>query len=125
MKRVKEKRIKRHRRAERARAKPRGAADRSRLSVFHSNRYLWAQVIDDASGRTLASASDREVSHSGKRPKAKSLSRRERAGWVGERIAERAIAAGARAGSFDRGSRRYHGLVAALAEGARKGGLKF
>ena len=89
MKRVKEKRIKRHRRAERARAKPRGAADRSRLSVFHSNRYLWAQVIDDASGRTLASASDREVSHSGKRPKAKSLSRRERAGWVGERIAER------------------------------------
>ena len=83
------------------------------------------QLIDDTLGRTIASASDREVA--GKRAGAKRKApagRIERARFVGERIAERAIAKGVSTARFDRGSYRYHGIVAAVAEGARKGGLK-
>jgi large subunit ribosomal protein L18 len=96
----------------------RGSAPR--LSVFRSNRYLAVQIIDDVNGATLAAASDRELK------KGKTAgSRMERASAVGALIAERAKAKGITHVRFDRGRYRYHGLVAALAGGAREAGLTF
>ena len=102
----------------RIRAKVAGTAERPRLSVFRSNKYIYAQVIDDAAGHTLAAASSREEGVEGATPV-------ERSKAVGQRVAERAKAAGVEAVVFDRGGYRYHGKVAALAEGAREGGLQF
>ena len=102
----------------RIRAKVAGTAERPRLSVFRSNRYIYAQLIDDAAGRTLAAASSREDGVDG-------ASRVEKSKAVGQRLAERAKAAGVEAVVFDRGGYRYHGNVRALAEGARDGGLQF
>ncbi len=102
----------------RIRAKVAGTGQRPRLSVFRSNKYIYAQLIDDASGRTLAAASSRETDIDG-------AARVERSKVVGKRLAERARAAGVEAVVFDRGGYRYHGNVRALAEGARDGGLKF
>lgn len=109
-------------RQRRVRAKILGTADRPRFSVFRSNRYLVAQLIDDVSGRTLAYASDREMKSAAKKALPK---RNERATRVGEAIAKKAETKGIRHVTFDRGSYRYHGLVRSLAEGARRGGLKF
>ncbi|MBI4132031.1 MAG: 50S ribosomal protein L18 [Candidatus Sungbacteria bacterium] len=114
--------IQRSRRQRRVRAGIRGTAERPRLSVFRSNRYLSAQLIDDAAGVTLAAASERELRPA--RAKAET-GQAQRASLVGQEIASRAIAKGITAVRFDRGRYRYHGLVAALAAGARKGGLKF
>lgn len=111
-----EARIRRHRRV---RKKVRGTAERPRLAVFRSNRHISAQVIDDRSGRTLASASTTEA------PLRGSSGTAEAAGKVGELLASRARAAGIGNVVFDRGGNIYHGRVAALAEGARKGGLEF
>jgi large subunit ribosomal protein L18 len=111
-----EARIRRHRRV---RKKVRGSADRPRLAVHRSNKHISAQIIDDRSGRTLAAASTTEADlRSGAGTTAT-------AGTVGEKLAERAKSAGVTSVVFDRGGFIYHGRVAALADGARKGGLEF
>ena len=108
----------RMRRRRRVRAKVHGTADRPRLSVFRSNRGVFAQLIDDDSGRTLASVSWTEA-------ELKTLKPMEQAKKAGSLLAERAKAAGVERAVFDRGGYQYHGRVAALAEGAREGGLNF
>jgi large subunit ribosomal protein L18 len=108
----------RARRALRVRSQVRGTPERPRLSVFRSNRAMWAQVIDDRNGRTLASASSKQVTEAG-------LSKTDQAAKVGQLLAERAKAAGIERVVFDRGPYLYHGRVKALADGAREGGLDF
>jgi large subunit ribosomal protein L18 len=112
---AKAKRVARLRRHHRVRKKVRGDTARPRLAVYRSNRHIYAQLIDDANAATLAAASDAEVS---------GASPVERAKAVGGLIADRAKEAGVGSVVFDRGGRRYHGRVAALAEGAREGGLQ-
>jgi large subunit ribosomal protein L18 len=109
------KRLKRRRRV---RAKITGTAERPRISVFRSNRGVFAQLIDDDSGRTLAAVNWTE-------DELKSLKRMEQASKAGQLLAERAKAAGIETAVFDRGGYQYHGRVKALAEGAREGGLIF
>lgn len=106
----------------RVRVKISGTAERPRLNVFRSSRHIYAQVIDDVLGHTLAAAStlDREIA-----AEIGDKSKKEQASRVGEVIAERAKEAGISEVLFDRGGYLYHGRVQALAEGARKGGLKF
>jgi large subunit ribosomal protein L18 len=108
-------RLKRRRRV---RAKVRGSAERPRISVFRSNRGIFAQLIDDDSGRTLASVNWTESD-------LRSLKPMEQASKAGALLAERAKSAGVETAVFDRGGYQYHGRVKALAEGAREGGLKF
>ncbi len=110
-----DKRAARVRRHARVRRKVVGTAERPRLAVFRSNRHIYVQLVDDQSARTLAAASDRELTDGDKSARAKS---------VGKAIAERAKAAGVERAVFDRGGRLYHGRVRALAEGAREGGLQ-
>ena len=98
----------------RIRAKVSGTPERPRLSVFRSNKHIYAQLIDDLEGVTLAAASTRE-NDGGIGTEASKA--------VGQRIAERAKEAGVERAVFDRGGYRYHGNVKALAEGARDGGL--
>jgi large subunit ribosomal protein L18 len=112
---AKTKRGARIRRHTRVRKKISGDAGRPRLAVYRSNRHIYAQLIDDRRATTIAQASDREVSVEGKTASAKA---------VGELIAQRAKDAGIERAVFDRGGRLYHGRVAALAEGAREGGLQ-
>ena len=104
------------------RAVRKAAGDRKRLSVFRSSKNIYAQVIDDEAGRTVASASTLEKDLRGK---LKTGADSEAAGEVGKLIAERAIAAGVKDVVFDRGRYLYHGRVKALADGAREGGLNF
>jgi large subunit ribosomal protein L18 len=111
----------RDRRRTRIRKKVSGTAERPRLSVFRSNRYIYAQLIDDVSGSTLAMASSREAEVQ----KAGSACDVAAAGRVGELLAKRAKQKKIATAVFDRGGYRYHGRVAALADGARKGGLSF
>ncbi len=106
------------RRRRRVRAKVRGSAARPRLSVYRSNRGLFAQLIDDDSSRTLAQVSWTEAD-------LKELGREEQSKKAGALLAERAKAAGVEICVFDRGGYRFHGNVARLAEGAREAGLKF
>jgi large subunit ribosomal protein L18 len=96
-----------------------GSSEQPRLSVFRSNAKIYAQIIDDSKGITLAAASSFEL---GTNKKSTNI---EDAKQVGVKIAEKAIAAGVTAVSFDRNGYLYHGKVKALAEGAREGGLKF
>ena len=112
---TKAQRIKRHKRV---RSKISGTAARPRLSVFRSVENIYAQIIDDAAGCTLCSASSVEKGFEGG---GDVVSARE----VGKKIAERALAKGIETVVFDRGGNVYHGRVQALAEGAREGGLKF
>ncbi len=98
------------------RRKVSGTAARPRLTVFRSNRYIYAQLIDDVQGRTLASASSLERIQELGKPTAASEQ-------VGLRLAERAREAGIESAVFDRNGYRYHGRVKSVAEGARKGGL--
>ena len=95
---------------------------RMRLSVFRSNRHIYAQVIDDSVGRTLAAASSLEAEIVGA---GKGNANREAATSVGKLVAERALKAGVEMVVFDRGAFRYHGQVSALAEAAREQGLNF
>nr|WP_322625144.1 50S ribosomal protein L18 [uncultured Flavobacterium sp.] len=95
-----------------------GTASQPRLSVFRSNKEIYAQIIDDVNGVTLAAASSRE----GVVTKGTNI---ETAAAVGKLIAERALQAGVSTISFDRGGYLYHGRVKSLAEGAREAGLKF
>jgi large subunit ribosomal protein L18 len=108
-------RLKRRRRV---RAKIRGTAQRPRISVFRSNRGIFAQLVDDDSGRTLAAVNWTEEP-------LRKLARMEQATRAGELLAERAKAAGVETAVFDRGGYKYHGRVKALADGAREGGLSF
>lgn len=98
----------------------RDAHGRPRLSVFRSNKHIYAQIIDDGEGRTLVSASTLEASVAGAGKPASTI---ELAAAVGKLIGERAKAAGIEDVVFDRGSFRYHGRVAALADAAREQGL--
>ena len=107
------------RRRRRVRKRMHGTAARPRLAVFRSNRYIYAQVIDDAAGRTLAAASSQEQSLRSMTLTAAS------AAEVGRLVAGRAAEAGVTAVVFDRGGHPYHGRVKALAEAAREGGLDF
>jgi large subunit ribosomal protein L18 len=109
---------KRLRRRRRVRAKVSGTAERPRLSVFRSNKGVFAQLIDDRSGRTLAAVNWIE-------PELRELGPMDQAKRAGELLAERAKAAGVEACVFDRGGYRYHGRVRALADGARESGLQF
>lgn len=109
-------RVVRHRRV---RNKVIGTPERPRLCVFRSLKGIYAQVIDDARGHTLAQASSRELAGGDAAPKtAASVA-------VGKLVAERAIAAGVTSVVFDRGGYQFHGRVKALADAAREGGLKF
>jgi large subunit ribosomal protein L18 len=111
------------RRRQRVRYKLRQAAKgRLRLSVFRSSRHIYAQIVDDAAGRTLASASSLDA---GLKSELKSGADRAAATAVGKLIAERAKAAGVERVVFDRGAYIYHGRVKALADAAREGGLQF
>ncbi len=110
----------RHRRHARIRRKVAGTAERPRLSVFRSNKHIAVQLINDADGRTIASASSLEASlRSGATGNATA------AAQVGALIAERAKDAGVTSVVFDRGGNRYHGRIAALADAAREAGLEF
>ncbi|GIV59285.1 50S ribosomal protein L18 [Rhodocaloribacter litoris] len=100
------------------RSKITGTPERPRLSVFRSNRHIYAQLIDDLAGHTLAAASSLEDGIAGDSPVAVSKA-------VGQRLAEKARQAGIERVVFDRNGYRYHGRVRALAEGAREGGLQF
>jgi large subunit ribosomal protein L18 len=95
---------------------------RVRLSVFRSGRHIYAQVIDDAQGRTLAAASSLEKEL---RDALRTGADKDAATTVGRRVAERAVAAGVTEVVFDRGPYLYHGRVKALADAAREGGLQF
>ena len=97
-----------------------GTPERPRLSVFRSNKEIYAQVIDDTSGKTLASASSRDKELT----EAKGT-KSELATEVGKALAKKALAAGVESVAFDRGGYQYNGRVKSLAEGAREGGLKF
>ena len=110
-------RLVRHRRV---RKRVQGTTARPRLSVFRSLNHIYAQVIDDSLGTTLASASTLDVSLRGK-----SAPKSNRAAQVGELLARRATEAGHKQVVFDRGGFLYHGRVQALADAARKGGLVF
>jgi len=108
-------------RAVRVRARINGTAELPRLSVKRSSKHLYAQLIDDTVGKTLAAASDFEVVASA----GKKITKTEAATEIGKLIASRAKEKGIELVVFDRGGYRYHGLVAALADGAREGGLIF
>src|SRR5204862_4826671 len=112
-----QKRLHRVRRHQRVRRRVSGSSERPRLAVYRSNRHIYAQLIDDVAARTVAAASDMEsgVSADGnKTAKAKA---------VGQELARRARETGVERAVFDRGGRLYQGRVAAVAEGAREGGL--
>jgi large subunit ribosomal protein L18 len=114
-----QKRIRRH---TRVRARVVGTHTRPRLSVFRSNRHMWVQLIDDTKGKTIVAASDREQQKKGQKVKDKKVDVAYR---IGEEIAKLAIQKKLHSVVFDRGGYKYHGMVKAVAEGARKGGLKF
>lgn len=121
-KQLKKKNAQMARRHRRIRSRVNGTTERPRLNVFRSLTNIYAQVIDDVNGHTLASAStiDKAIA-----AQIDGKSKLEAAKIVGQVLAERAKAAGVGAVVFDRGGYRYHGRVAALAEGAREGGLNF
>ena len=103
----------------RIRKKMRGTADRPRLAVYRSNKDIYAQIINDADGITMVSASSREKGFKSKGKKV------EMSAKVGKQLAEKAMGAGITTVVFDRGGYLYHGRIKALADGAREGGLKF
>jgi large subunit ribosomal protein L18 len=110
--------VARERRHRRVRKKVRGTPQRPRLAVFRSNKHVYAQVIDDVNGRTVASASTVEKDFSG------ATATVEAAKKVGKLVGERAKGAGVETVVLDRGGFRYHGRVAGVADGAREAGLK-
>ena len=109
-------------RAHRVRKRVRGTGERPRLSVFRSNKHIYAQIIDDVDGKTLVACSTAEKAVCGPEDNGGSA---ELAVKVGKTLAGRAIEKGIKQVCFDRGSYRYHGRVAALADAAREAGLDF
>lgn len=119
---------KRYRRHKRVRSKVFGTAARPRLGVFRSAKHIYASLINDETGRTLLSASDKEVKKAAMAKSAKEIARKARvavAYEVGKILAERAMNKKIEKAVFDRSGYAYHGIIKALAEGARDGGLKF
>jgi large subunit ribosomal protein L18 len=110
---IKDARVRRH---VRIRRKVSGTTERPRLCVFRSNKYIYAQIIDDTKHAVLLSAGKVETTEKGKIPQSKQ---------VGKKIAELALAKGIKQVVFDRGGYIYHGRIKALAESAREAGLKF
>ena len=106
----------RERRHRRVRGKIRGSADRPRLAVFRSNHGIFAQLVDDVSGKTLVAVQWTE-------PDLRELAKAEQSAKAGELLAQRAKAAGIESAVFDRGGYQYHGRVKAFAEGVREGGI--
>ena len=119
---VAQKRARLLRRHRHVRRKVEGAGERPRLCVFRSLKHIYAQIVDDIGGRTFASASTRSKELKGA---LKSTGTCEAAQRVGALLAERAVKAGITEVCFDRGGRKFHGRVKALADAAREGGLKF
>jgi large subunit ribosomal protein L18 len=111
-----------NRRHLRVRRRVQGTPERPRLSVYRSSKHIYAQIVDDMAGRTLVTVS---TLSEGVRDGLKSTCNCEAAAKVGALLAEKAKAAGIKAVCFDRGGRKFHGRIKALAEAARKGGLKF
>ena len=111
------KNISRKRRVKRSRAKISGTAKRPRIYVFRSNMYIYAQIVDDAAGKIIASLDSRKMKNV--------KNNIETAGKIGKEIAKLAIAKKISQVVFDKRGYKYHGKVKALADGARKGGLKF
>jgi large subunit ribosomal protein L18 len=109
----------RSRRHTRGRKNLRGSAERPRLAVYRSNRYIYAQVINDLEGKTLAAASSQEADLRGERLNIDTAAK------VGTKVADRAKEAGVTAVVFDRGGYKYHGRLKALADAAREAGLEF
>jgi len=99
-----------------------GTTERPRLSVFRSDKHIYAQLIDDHSGKTLASVSSTATDVRGELKNGGNIAAAKK---VGKAIADRAKAAGITLVAFDRGGRKYHGRIKALADAAREGGLKF
>ena len=122
MSRVKDRKQRRNKIKRRFRQQVRGTAQRPRLAVFRSLRHIYAQVIDDEQGITLASVSTLDKAASGG---LSSTGGSEAGKRIGELIAERAKDRGVEAVVFDRGGFRYHGVIRAIADGAREAGLKF
>jgi len=120
MNRAKNKNKKIERRKKRTRKKILGTAAKPRLSVFRSNRFIYVQLIDDESGKTLLSASTKSFDK-----QEASLKQSEQAKLLGKLLALRAVEKGFKAVAFDRGSYKYQGKIKLVAEGAREGGLKF
>ncbi len=114
----KEKRIRRH---TKIRTRVSGTSATPRLAIFRSNRFMYAQLIDDTTSKTLASAS----SHGGKKAAKKGVKKGDAAFAVGKAIAEKALALKIKSVVFDRGGFGFKGRVKSLADGAREGGLKF
>ncbi|NBV90069.1 MAG: 50S ribosomal protein L18 [Actinobacteria bacterium] len=112
--------VARKRRHSRVRKKVNGTATRPRLVITRSARHVFVQVVDDSIGQTVASASTME-----QELRSSSSAKSDKAREVGKLVASRAKAAGVSTVVFDRGGHRYHGRVAALADGAREGGLEF
>lgn len=108
-------------RAIRVRAKSKILGSRPRLSVFRSNKYIYAQIIDDKKGKTLVAVSEKNLSGGGEKKETKI----EKAQKLGRLLAKKALDEKIKAVTFDRGGYRYHGRVRALAEGAREEGLSF
>jgi len=115
---MKKRQIQAQKRAKRVRAKVRGTQIKPRLSVFCSNKFIYAQIIDDEKGKTLISCGPKEITDL-------KGTKKEKAEVTGQALAKKALKVKIREVVFDRGPRLYHGRVKALAEGARKGGLKF
>jgi large subunit ribosomal protein L18 len=116
------KEVARKRRHRRVRKRVVGTSQRPRFNIFRSLKHIYAQVVDDTRGHTLAAAStlDAEL-----RDKVKGLTKTEQAKLVGELLAKRALERGVQEVAFDRGGYKYHGRVKSLAEAAREGGLDF
>lgn len=110
---------KRKRRVARTRAKIFGTSTKPRLAVFRSNRFIYAQLIDDEKGRTLASASSRKL-----KPEEKKKSKTEQASLIGEALAKEALKLGIQEAVFDRRAYSFHGRIRTLALGVRKNGIK-
>ena len=123
---IREKRIKRARRHRRVRSRIAGTAERPRLSVFRSNKHLYLQLIDDMTGRTLLTLGDhKERTRSKRKETAGKMTRVEHAEKLGEEMSKEAMEKNITSVLFDRGGYAYHGIIKAVAEGARKGGLRF
>jgi large subunit ribosomal protein L18 len=114
--------VRRERRKKAVRATLRRTSERPRLSVFRSSKHIYAQIVDDSTGRTLAAAS---TAGKGFAADTSGKTKTERAALVGAEVAKRALGAGVDTVVFDRGYARFHGRVRALAEAAREAGLKF
>lgn len=110
----------RDRRRTKIRARLTGTANRPRLVVFRSNKYIYGQLVDDGKEETLVAVSDRKLGAGGKKPMKVA-----RAGLVGERLGQEAKIAGIKKVVFDRAGYKYHGRIKALAESARRTGLEF